>query len=345
MRRLVNGLGVVCTAGMFLVITMGALVTNTGSGDGCGTDWPLCHGQFIPAFALATLIEWSHRAVTGAEGLLVAAFCAGCLALYRRHREMQVLVPAMAFFILLQAGLGALAVKYPQSDLVMAAHFGISSVSLLTVLLATAFTLERGGADALRDVPVAATTRRFIWGALGWLYAVIYIGAYMRHSGASLACSDVPFCNGTGFGDLTLAPVAIHLGHRAAAGLLSVLVVTLWLRTRHDRAARPDLYRGATVALVATVAQASAGVLVVLTRLDLFTTLAHAFFASVLFAALGYCAYRTLPRHVPAPRGGRNVTSTLKEAGADLPAYVTPPVFTQAAEREASVARAATSER
>lgn len=317
MRRLVNMLGVVSTAGMFLVITMGALVTNTGSGDGCGTDWPLCHGRFIPEFALATLIEWSHRAVTVLEGVLVAAFCAGCLALYRRHREMQLLVPAMAFFILLQAGLGALAVKMPQSDIVMALHFGISSISLLTVLLATAFTYEQRTGDTLHDAPAPATTRRLIWGAFGWLYVTIYIGAFVRHSGASLACSSVPFCNGTSFGNLALAPVATHLGHRVAAGLLTLLVVALWLRTRRDRAARPDLFRGATAALLAVAAQATAGTLVVLTRLDLFATLAHAFFASVLFAALGYCAYRTIPRHVPASRPVRVVrpAATVEVAG------------------------------
>ncbi len=317
MARLVRWLGVVATAGMFLVITMGALVTNTGSGDGCGTDWPLCNGRFVPEFALATVIEWSHRAVTGVEGLLVAAFCAGCLALYRRHREMQLLVPAMAFFILLQAGLGALAVKMPQSDVVMALHFGISSVSLLTVLLATAFTFERRTNDTLRDRPAPAAIRPLIWGAFGWLYATIYIGAYVRHSGASLACSSVPFCTGTSLGDITLAPVVVHLGHRVAAGLLTLLVVALWVRTRRDRAARPDLFRGTSVALLATAAQATAGVFVVLTRLDLFAALAHAFFASVLFVALGYCAYRTVPRHIAAVRLVRVVRTATAEVAGD----------------------------
>ena len=29
----------------------GALVTKTGSADGCGSDWPLCHGAFTSKFA------------------------------------------------------------------------------------------------------------------------------------------------------------------------------------------------------------------------------------------------------------------------------------------------------
>ena len=37
-----------------------------------GRSWPLCNGRFIHEQATATLIEFSHRAVTGVEGILVA---------------------------------------------------------------------------------------------------------------------------------------------------------------------------------------------------------------------------------------------------------------------------------
>src|SRR2546430_15137729 len=60
-------------AGMFLVLVMGVTVTTTGSAEGCGRDWPLCHGRFVPDFAVATAIEFSHRAVTGVEGILIVA--------------------------------------------------------------------------------------------------------------------------------------------------------------------------------------------------------------------------------------------------------------------------------
>src|SRR3977135_3646630 len=57
--------------GMLLVLVMGAAVTNTGSAEGCGRSWPLCNGQFVPEFTVATAIEYSHRAVTGLGGVLV----------------------------------------------------------------------------------------------------------------------------------------------------------------------------------------------------------------------------------------------------------------------------------
>src|SRR5216117_3315025 len=71
METAVRRLAVAATVGMFLVLVLGATVTNTGSAEGCGRSWPLCHGEFIPEFTVSTAMEYSHRAVTGLEGLLV----------------------------------------------------------------------------------------------------------------------------------------------------------------------------------------------------------------------------------------------------------------------------------
>ena len=70
MERAAKWLSVAATVGMFLVLLMGATVTNTGSAEGCGRSWPLCHGEFIPEYAFETMVEYSHRLVTGVEGLL-----------------------------------------------------------------------------------------------------------------------------------------------------------------------------------------------------------------------------------------------------------------------------------
>ena len=75
-RRFVRILSVITTLGMFLVLVMGVTVTTTNSGRGCGGSWPLCNGQFIPEFAVSTFIEFSHRAVTGVETILVLALTA-----------------------------------------------------------------------------------------------------------------------------------------------------------------------------------------------------------------------------------------------------------------------------
>src|SRR6266487_6788953 len=95
--------------GMLLVLIMGAAVTNTGSAEGCGRSWPLCNGQFVPEFTVATAIEYSHRAVTGVEGVLVLVLAAAMLTL-GRDREVWLVGGVMLGTLVLQAGLGAAAV-------------------------------------------------------------------------------------------------------------------------------------------------------------------------------------------------------------------------------------------
>ena len=78
-RRAVKGITIAAAVGMFVVLLMGSTVTSTGSGEGCGASWPLCNGRFVPEFAVATAIEYSHRLVTGVEGILILAAAVGGL--------------------------------------------------------------------------------------------------------------------------------------------------------------------------------------------------------------------------------------------------------------------------
>src|SRR2546430_3840333 len=91
LAQVVFWLGVIAAAGMLVVLVMGARVTDTGSAQGCGRDWPLCNGKVIPDFTIAAAIEFSHRAVTGVEGVLIVAFTVAVLALYRDHGPVRVL--------------------------------------------------------------------------------------------------------------------------------------------------------------------------------------------------------------------------------------------------------------
>ena len=53
------------------VILFGAWVRITGSGAGCGSHWPTCHGELIPmAPATETIIEYTHRLTSGLCGPL-----------------------------------------------------------------------------------------------------------------------------------------------------------------------------------------------------------------------------------------------------------------------------------
>ena len=70
-KRNLKWLSIISTLIMAWVQLGGALVTKTGSEDGCGTDWPLCHGALIPdSMPIQTVIELNHRAVSALSLIL-----------------------------------------------------------------------------------------------------------------------------------------------------------------------------------------------------------------------------------------------------------------------------------
>ncbi len=293
-----RGLAVAATVGMLVVLIQGTLVTNTGSAEGCGATWPLCRGQIVPELSgvanAATLIEFTHRAVVPVESTLILLLSAGILWFWRSRREARVLAPIMIVFLFLQAMLGGLAVMYPTSAEILAAHFGISLVAFASVLLTAAFVIEAAGGERVRLMAPPRVLSILIWVIVCYTYIEVYLGAYVRHANASLACLDWPLCNGA------LVPrfvtgVAAQYSHRVGAALLTVLLVGLLLVARRSRAGRPDLYIAACIALILVVCQAITGGIVVLSRLTILSTLAHSFFVALLFGTLTYMCMHTFP--------------------------------------------------
>ena len=315
MERAARILSVAATVGMFIVLIMGATVTSTGSGEGCGKSWPLCHGEFIPEYAFETLVEYSHRLVTGIEGLLILGLAITAFTVRRRYPELRALIPLMIVTLILQSGMGAWAVMAPQTPAIMASHFGISLVAFASVFLVTRVLWERTtiGEAAARAVP--SGYRWLAWGTLLWSIVVAYLGAYMRHSGAELACYTWPLCNGSLIPDLASPGVGIAWSHRLAALIAMGLVLWLALWARRFRDTRADLYRTDLWALAFVIAQALSGGFIVLSRISLASALSHAALMALLFAALADGARRTLVqrREVQMHRGERGVTSIVPE--------------------------------
>lgn len=95
-----------------LVIAWGAWVRISHSGNGCGDHWPLCNGDFIPNLEIKkTLVEYSHRLMSGAYGLIVLWI----FYFFHRRKNTHLLSKKMSLYLLafmiLEALLGALLVK------------------------------------------------------------------------------------------------------------------------------------------------------------------------------------------------------------------------------------------
>jgi cytochrome c oxidase assembly protein subunit 15 len=192
--------------------------------------------------------------------------------------------------------MGAWAVKYPQTPPVMASHFGISLVCFASVFLVMRVLWETAPITAAAARAVPSGYRTLAWATLLWAVVVAYIGAYLRHSGAELACYTWPLCNGSLLPDFSSPGVAVSWVHRLAALIALALVAWLVLWSRQFKAARPDLYRIGLWASVFVIAQAAAGAFVIFSRLSLASTLSHAALMVLLFASLADGARRTLPQ-------------------------------------------------
>ncbi|MFJ5963531.1 heme A synthase [Bacillus sp. NPDC093026] len=284
-------LSVVTTFVMLIVLIGGALVTKTGSGLGCGRQWPLCHGRFFPEMNPASIIEWSHRMSTGVSTILVLALAILCWKkISPVFRETKCLVILSIIFLLLQALLGALAVVFGSNALVMALHFGISLISFASVLLLALLVFEatRSETKLVKPLHIGKTMQFHIFGLITYTYIVVYTGAYVRHTKSSLACSVFPLCSNDGNGLPTYFNQWAQMSHRAAALLLFVWIFIAMFHAIKHYKEQKQLYYGWMISAILITLQAISGVMSVYSHLALGYALAHSFFISCLFGVLCY---------------------------------------------------------
>lgn len=242
------------------LIVFGAVVRVTDSGLGCGSDWPLCNGTIFPPLDnLTAWIEWLHRLFALLIGLFGLATLYVAVRAYRRH-DTTVLgfTAAAAVLFVIQSALGAIVVIFELPPTFVTLHLGVAML-LLGALLAAGVTAwyrpqQRTGRDQITVLAYANAAFALI---------IILTGALVRGSGATLACTDWPLCNGD------VVPLAqgqlamIHMIHRFAVAALGItLAILVWqvYRLRQD-----SLTRGvALAAFVVYLVQVGVGALYVL---------------------------------------------------------------------------------
>jgi heme a synthase len=281
---------VAATLGMLLILQGGALVTKTDSGLGCGRNWPDCNGSLIPKEITAeVLIEFSHRLVTGSVSIFILILVVWTWRALGHIREVKFLGISAMFFLILQALIGAAQVLWGQGDFILALHFGISLISFAAVLLLTLIVFEVDKKFDTDNINMSKKLKIHTICVTLYSYIVVYTGALVRHTDASLVCPDWPFCRNDQPLELPYNMYEwVQMGHRLAVLLFVIWISYIAFHVIKHYKNQPVIYWGWVIAFIIVIMQVIAGMLVVLLKLHLAVSLMHSLLITLLFGLLCY---------------------------------------------------------
>ena len=292
------------------VILFGAWVRITGSGNGCGSHWPACNGDIIPqAPAVKTIIEYTHRLMSGVCGLLAVA-----LVVWARRVSRPVLRAALLalFFLIVESLLGALLVKrhLVVDDVSVARAYTVALHLANTLLLTASAALVAWRATSRRELPSpAAPVARVL---LGVALAAVLLTSM---SGAVTALGDTVFPTQPALDGTLLAKiqsdtspsqhflVRLRVIHPVMAVLAALLVAGVLITTiaRRGNEGTPQA-RLATLALSAVVCQTGLGVFNVLLAAPGWLQILHLLMAQAVWILIWLVFLSSASR--PAERAG-----------------------------------------
>ncbi len=217
-----------------LLVTMGAVVCATESGEAC-PDWPGCFGKAIPPPEIHAIIEYTHRVIAAlTTPLIVAAAVVG----WRRARGLRLAswLPMVAVLFALAAGaFGALTVLTGLPRGWAAVDLG-SALIVVTLMVAAATAAWARYADP--GTPDRLCTRsslaRLAAATLGAVYAVYVGGVLVAGDGSMTRCLSWPIWRVLP-DDLGGWPQVARLTVAAIAALLVLTLVVSGLRQRGNR--------------------------------------------------------------------------------------------------------------
>jgi cytochrome c oxidase assembly protein subunit 15 len=243
-----------------LHLVFGAIVRISGSGMGCGDNWPKCYGYWIPPFSRPDLIvEVSHRYLAS---LLVITVCSMAFVAFRHRRDPGVGGPGGVLrsaygavaAVFTAAILGGVTVKMGNAPQATVAHW-LVAMTLLAMVATTAIRAGAlGGTSSRTQRGTARTARSTCAAAILAIFAVALGGMTAKFPGASVACTTVPSCGRNTAVDTQA--VVIQMTHRTLAVLLVLHLFGLLLMLRKRRREEaPVVLRAAGVAFGMVILQ------------------------------------------------------------------------------------------
>jgi heme a synthase len=271
------------------VIVWGAYVRATGSGAGCGSHWPLCNGEFLPATPqIQTVIEFTHRVTSGLSLVLVAILLIWCWRRTAKSDWPRYSAVAAAVLLFNEAFLGALLVlldhvggldRSATHALFLCLHFG-NTLLLLAALALTARWLSSGD----RRLGVVARPYQTIATGLGLLSVVVIgmTGTLASFGDSMFPAGSLPHAIVQDFSSSSHVLLRLRVLHPIAAVIGSMYVLWL-LRSLWRRLERTPWMLLLTATLTAQIAL---GTLNVILLAPVWLQMAHLLIAEIFWILL-----------------------------------------------------------
>lgn len=266
------------------VILWGAFVRASGSGEGCGDNWPFCNGYMIPhSYALKTLIEFLHRSTSAIDTVLVMGLCAWGFYLYPKRHLIRRLAIMSIVLLLIEAALGAGLVLLRLNPIQMAWYLSAhltNTMLLLGVLAITAWV----GWTGVEQIRIKDAPGRFLW-ALPITLLICIAGAF-----AALGDTLFPaisFSSGfhADFSGKSNTLLKLRMTHPAFAVLGAVYLV--WVAIPSFKKSEEDPERVAAVRLlVVLLTQLVVGAMNIALLTPIWMQIIHLLMADLLWLAV-----------------------------------------------------------
>ncbi len=292
------------TLAFFVIVVLeGAIVRATSSGAGCGQHWPLCNGEVLPHHPrLATIIEFTHRSLTGVSVFLFAILIAWTFRATPRRDPARRAALAAGLLLLSEAVLGALLVVHGWVEnntsaarvIMQSVHF-TNTLLLLGATTLTATWLARSGSRTRST----GYLNRATWAALA---ATVLTGA----TGSLAALADTIFPSpdlrtalAADFAQHSPLLIRMRWMHPAAAAIATVAALVMAVQLR--RSGRP---RDALLLTVNIVGQVVIGIVDVLLLAPITLQVIHLLSADIFWITLVAIAASLFPirmadHHIP----------------------------------------------
>jgi heme A synthase len=278
------------------VVLWGGFVRATGSGAGCGNHWPLCNGtvtQHSPN--AATIIEFTHRLMSGLDLALVALLVVWAFRRFPRQHPVRLGATLSAVFLITEALIGAALVLLQQvaRNASVSRAYSLSTHLVNTLTLLACLTLTAWWSTE-RPAPKSVPSASRVWMAGVSLTAVVVLGV----SGVITALGDTLFPASSLAAGLAqdLDPAAnIFLRLRLFHPFIAAAVGAWLLFYAVSSASRRPDVSGRTWSLVALLAaQLVAGVVNLLLLAPVWMQIVHLLLADLLWITLVLLCAATL---------------------------------------------------